>query len=106
MLFVDEPWYDAELDYDKFLNHMLHSRHDDTVEMFVELLELCIELIQAPTHEAQIKHDQIWATVLPQIQDAELELIHASIMECLDDDISACSTDNEESDHDESDMTD
>jgi len=99
-LFVDESWFYTDVRPDSLVQHLLQSKHENTVELFVQLLELCLEMIlQGSILDDQIqlqaKHDKIWDIVMEHVHEVEMEEFHRECLECLDDDNSVLSTEKE-----------
>lgn len=90
---------------------LLNSTHEETMDLFVKLLEICIEIFQAPmNHRAQLQaeHDKVWAVVQLHLSEAEHSRMHREavqeVMECWDDDNSADDTEQEDMDDESSSM--
>jgi len=103
-LFLDEPWFTMDFNTDSLVQDLLQSKHENSVLMFVQLLELCLEIMmQMSSHDQaqfQAKHDNLWEIVLQHFQEVEIEAFHMECMECMDDDYSCCSTEKEMDDND------
>jgi len=116
-LFLDEPWFTMDFNTDSLVQDLLQSKHENSVVLFVQLLELCLEIIMQVSArnqaQFQVKHDEIWRIVLQHLQDVEIdeivlqhfqdgawELEFGDIREAMDTDDSICDTEEEMYDND------
>lgn len=91
---------------DILIESLLHCEHVIVMDLFVFLLEICIELLLQNTeflldHEQtkyflQNQHDQIWNQILIILHEKEMSEAIEDVLAARDDDDSGDSTENEE----------
>jgi len=99
-LFVDEPWFYTDVMPDSLVQHLLQSKHEDTLDLFVQLLEVCLAMILQGSIlndqiQLQAKHNELWDIVMEHIHEVEIEEFERECLEFLDDDNSVLSTEKE-----------